>query len=83
MVEYGGHCVLPQKLLAIIVPEAVCAEMLRAEAGVGGWDEVFHSQAVHPFAGKLRLAEWESDTQESEETVLRQAEIHDFRPVVW
>ena len=72
MVEYGGHCILPQKLFAIVVPEAVAPEMLRAEAGVGGWDEVFHPQAVHPFAGKLRFTEWESDTQEREEMVSNQ-----------
>lgn len=47
--------------------------MLRAEAGVGGRDEVFHPQAVHPFAGKLGLAEWEPDTQETEERTLNHA----------
>lgn len=64
MGEYGGHCILPQKLFAIVIPEAVGPEVLWAEAGVGSWDEVFHPQAVHPFAGKLRLAEWEPDTKE-------------------
>lgn len=62
LVKYGGHCILPKKLLSIVVPEAVGPEMLGAEAGVGGWDEVFHPQTVHPFWGKLRLAEREPVT---------------------
>lgn len=67
MGKYGGHCILPQKLFAVVVSEAVGPEMLGAEARVGSWDEVFHPQAVHPFAGKLRLAEWEPDAQQREE----------------
>lgn len=68
MGQQGGHCILPQKLFAVVVPEAFGTEMLRAEASVGGWDEVFHAQALHPFAGKLRLAERKPDTQKREET---------------
>lgn len=40
--------------------------MLWAQAGVGSRDEVFHPQAVHPFAGKFRFTEREPDTQEKE-----------------
>ena len=40
--------------------------MLRAEAGVGSWDEVFHPQALHPFVRKLWLAEWKPDKQKNE-----------------
>lgn len=58
--QEGGYRILPQKLFAIVVPEALGPEVLRAEAGVGGGDKVFHAEALHPFARKLGLAEWES-----------------------
>lgn len=73
MGQQCGYSILPQKLFAIIVPEALGPEMFRAEAGVGSWDEVFHPQALYPFARELRLAEWEPDTQE-EETASNQAQ---------
>lgn len=41
--------------------------MLRAEAGVGGRDEVLHPQAVDPFAGELRFAEREPNGQKASE----------------
>lgn len=78
MGQEGGYCVLPQKLFAIVIPEAFRPEMLWAEAGVGSWDEVFHPQALHPFVRKLRLAEWEPDMQERKEMALNQAT--EFQP---
>lgn len=59
--QEGGHRVLPQKLFAVVVPEALGPEVLRAEAGVGGGDEVLHSQALHPLAWELGLAEREPE----------------------
>lgn len=64
--KYGGHCILLQKLFAIVVPEAIRSEVLRTEAGVSGRDEVFHPQTVYPLAGKLRLAEGEPGVKDSE-----------------
>ena len=73
MSEYGGHRILSKKLFAVVVPEAVSPKMLRAEAGVGSRDEVFHPKALNPFRCELRLAEREPDTWEKEERVSNQA----------
>lgn len=67
--EYGGHSVLSQELLAVVIPEAVGPEVLGAEAGVGGGDEILHPQAVHPLAGKLRFAEREPAGEQNKETI--------------
>lgn len=76
MGEYGGHRILSEKLFAIVVSEAVWPKVLRTEASVGSWDEVFHPKACHPFAGELRLAQRKPDTQEREEIYLIQ--VQDF-----